>query len=66
MARLLWTTGGLLVTLGLAARAFGWDALLWLPEAAVEAVRADPATYGLVALGIAMMVVAGLMRRWRE
>ncbi len=65
MARLLWTIGGLLVTLGLAARIFGWDALLWLPEAAVAAVREDPATYGLVALGLVLMVLAGLIRRLR-
>ncbi|MGG5808465.1 hypothetical protein [Falsiroseomonas sp. CW058] len=65
MARLLWTTGVLLVTLGLAARAFGWDALLWLPEAAMRAVEADPATYGLVALGLVLMVLAWLIRRWR-
>jgi hypothetical protein len=64
-ARLLWTIGVVLVSLGLAARVFGWDALLWLPTAALDAVREDPATYGLVALGIACMVLAGLIRRWR-
>jgi|GEM_PF-6272270 len=64
-ARFLWSLGVLLVSLGLAARAFGWDTLLWLPRAAVEAVRDDPATYGLVALGVGCMVLAGLIRRWR-
>jgi hypothetical protein len=64
-ARILYTLGVLLVLLGLAAHLLGWDALLWLPEAAVAAVRENPATYGLVALGIALMVLAGLIRRWR-
>jgi hypothetical protein len=65
MARLLWTIGTSLVLLGLAARWLGWDALLWLPQAALDAVRADPATYGLVALGLVLMLAAALLRRWR-
>jgi hypothetical protein len=64
-ARILSSLGGLLVLLGLAAHFIGWDALLWLPEAAVAAVRENPATYGLIALGLALMVLAGLIRRWR-
>ncbi|HVG82440.1 MAG TPA: hypothetical protein VNB28_09175 [Methylomirabilota bacterium] len=64
-ARLLWSAGVLLVLLGLAARVFGWDALVSVPRAAIEAVRSDPGSYGLVALGVALMVLAGLIRRWR-
>lgn len=63
--RLLWSLGVLLVTLGVAARLLGWDALLWAPTAAVEAVRSDPGTYGLIAAGVALMVLARLLGRWR-
>jgi hypothetical protein len=63
--RLLWTAGVLLVLLGIAARVFGWDALLWIPEAAIEAVRSDPGTYGVIALGVLLMVAARLFGRWR-
>ncbi len=51
--------------LGLAAWVFGWEALMWLPRAAVEAVRAEPWSLGLVAAGVGLMVLAGLVRRWR-
>ena len=64
-ARLLWSVGVLLVVLGLAAHYVGWDALLALPRAVLEAVERAPGTYGLVALGLALMVLAGLIRRWR-
>lgn len=64
-ARLLWTLGVLLVALGLAAQFFGWDALLAVPRAALQAIEQAPYTYGLVALGLLLMVLAGLMRRWR-
>jgi hypothetical protein len=64
-ARLLWAAGVALVALGLAAHFLGWDALLWLPEAAIEAVRAAPATYGLVAAGVVLMLLAAVVRRWR-
>jgi hypothetical protein len=65
MARLLWSAGVLLVALGLAAQVFGWDALLWLPAAAVEVARSNPETYGLVAVGIVLMVAARLVGRRR-
>jgi hypothetical protein len=55
----------MLVVLGLAAHVFGWDALLWLPMAAIEAVQAAPATYGLVAAGVLLMLVARLIGRGR-
>lgn len=61
----MWSAGVLLVMLGLAARVFGWDALLWLPQAAVEAVRAEPWSYGLVAAGVCLLVLAGVLRRLR-
>jgi hypothetical protein len=64
-ARFLWSIGTLLVTLGLAALAVGWDTLLWLPKAAIEAARAEPWTYGLIAAGVALMLLATLIRRWR-
>jgi hypothetical protein len=65
-ARLLWTIGAVLVALGLAAQVFGWDAILWVPAAALAAVRADPWTHGLVALGLFLMLLAALIRRLRR
>jgi hypothetical protein len=58
MARWLWTAGAALVALGLAAHFFGWDALLSIPVAVVDTVRAYPETYGIVALGVLLMVLA--------
>ena len=66
MSRWLWSVGFLLVVLGLAAHVFGWDTLLWVPTMALEAVRSDPETYGLVALGLLLMIVARLVGRRRE
>ena len=63
MARWLSSLGALLVLLGLAAHAFGWDSLLWIPRAALDAVRADPATTGVVALGLLLMLLARLFGR---
>jgi hypothetical protein len=64
-ARLLWFVGLLLVALGLAAHLFGWDALLRIPTAAIEVVRSNPWTYGVVAVGIVLMVVARMLGRRR-
>ena len=61
MARWLWTAGAALVALGLAAHLLGWDALLSIPVALVETVRSSPGTYGLVALGVLLMVLARLI-----
>jgi len=68
MARWLWSAGTALVALGLAAHLFGWDALLWVPVAVVDTVRAHPETYGIVALGLLLMVLARLVggRRRRD
>lgn len=63
MARLLWSAGGLLLTLGIAALVFGWDTLLWLPTAVVEIAVEHPETYGLIAGGIALMVLARALGR---
>lgn len=65
MASRLWLAGVTLVALGLTARMVGWDTLLRIPQAALEAVRDDPGTYGVVALGVLLMVVAGLLGRRR-
>ena len=65
MAALLWSLGSLLVVLGLAAHFLGWDALLAIPLALLEAVRADPETYGVVALGVLLMLLARLSGRRR-
>lgn len=65
MVRLLWSLGVLLVALGLAAQAFGWDTLLWLPMAALDIARANPWTYGLVAIGVGLMVLARVLGRRR-
>jgi hypothetical protein len=61
MARWLGTAGAALVVLGLLAHAFGWDALLWIPAAVLESVRDYPETYGIVALGVLLMVLARLV-----
>ena len=61
MARWLWTAGAVLVALGLAAHLFGWDALLSIPVAVVETVQESPETYGVVALGVLLMVLARLI-----
>jgi hypothetical protein len=66
MSSLLWSTGAVLVALGLAALAFGWDALLWIPAVVLEAERSDPETYGLVALGVLLMVLGRLVGIWRR
>jgi hypothetical protein len=65
MSKWLWSLGALLVALGLAAHLFGWDALLWIPSAAIEAVRSEPDTYGVVAIGILLMFLARLFGRRR-
>jgi hypothetical protein len=51
------------VLLGLAAAWIGWDALLWIPEAAVAAVRRNPETCGVVAAGLMLMLLARLIGR---
>ncbi|TPG59162.1 hypothetical protein EAH89_07415 [Roseomonas nepalensis] len=74
MSTRLWSLGIVLVALGFAAREVGWDTLLWLPmaairsllwipAAAIDAIRSDPASYGVVAVGVLLMVVASLLRR---
>ena len=65
MAHLLWSAGAILVALGLAAHLFGWNALLWIPEAALDAIREDPKTYGVIALGLVLMAIARLVSRRR-
>ena len=70
----LWSLGILLVAIGIAAHAVGWDTLLWLPRAAldslvwvpetlIDAVRAAPGTFAVIALGVVLMVVARVMGR---
>lgn len=63
MARWLSSLGGLLVLLGLTAAWIGWDALLWIPEAVVDAVRRNPETYGVVAAGLVLMMLARMIGR---
>lgn len=77
MAARLWSLGAFLVALGIAAHLVGWDALLWIPRAAMDwlawipaaiigAVRDAPATSGIILLGIILMVVARVMMRSRH
>jgi hypothetical protein len=68
MSRWLWSVGSALVALGLAAHLFGWDALLSIPMALAETVRSSPETYGVVALGVLLMVLARFIggRRRRD
>jgi hypothetical protein len=70
LARRLQMAGVVLLVLGLAAHTFGWDALMWMPQAVADAVRAfvaaitwDPLTYGLIAAGLGLIVVARVLRR---
>jgi hypothetical protein len=63
MSSWLWSVGATLVALGVAANLLGWDALLWIPAAVVQAVRTDPATYGVIVLGVPLMAAARLMGR---
>ena len=66
MAHVLWSAGAILVALGLAAHLFGWDSLLWIPEAILDAIREDPKTYGVIALGLLLMFIARLVSRHRS
>ncbi len=70
LARRLQGLGVALLVLGLAAHTFGWGWVLWLPEvfmdaarAFVEAIRWDPLTYGLIAAGLGLIVVARVVGR---
>lgn len=65
MSHALWSAGAILVVLGLAAHLFGWDSVLWIPEAAFDAIRQDPGTYGIIALGLVLMFIARLITRRR-
>ena len=70
LSRRLQTLGVALLLLGLAAHTFGWDMLWWVPQTAAEALHAflaalsaNPLTYGLIAAGLALIVLARLIRR---
>ncbi|MBI0433871.1 hypothetical protein [Roseomonas sp. KE0001] len=65
MAARLWFIGSLLVALGLAARMLGWDVLLWIPQTVMDVIREDPATSGVITLGIVLMVIARLIGQRR-
>jgi hypothetical protein len=70
----LWSIGSFLVAIGIAASVVGWDFLLWVPRvvlnwlawvpgAIIEAVHSSPATFGVIALGVVLMVVARMRGR---
>ncbi|WP_419900126.1 hypothetical protein [Roseomonas sp. USHLN139] len=70
----LWSLGVFLVALGIAASVVGWDALLWiprqalswlawLPEAVLDAWYASPTTFGVIAVGVLLMLAARFLRR---
>lgn len=61
MAARLWSIGSLLVAVGIAAYLFGWDTLLWIPQTAVEMLRDEPWTAGIILAGLGLMVVARLI-----
>lgn len=76
MSARLWSLGVFLVALGIAAHVVGWDFLLWLPRMVmdsllwvpaelVDAIRTSPATFGLIALGVVLMIVASVVGRRR-
>jgi hypothetical protein len=73
----LWSLGVFLVALGIAAYIVGWDRLLWLPRAVfdsmawvpgaiIDAVVMSPATFGVILLGVALMVFARMKGRRRD
>ncbi len=73
----LWSLGVFLVALGIAAHVVGWDTLLWIPRtildsliwvpaALIDTITTSPATFGVIALGVALMIVARLRGRPRD
>ncbi|MBP0494430.1 hypothetical protein [Roseomonas indoligenes] len=75
-ARALWTLGILLVAVGVAAHAVGWEELLWFPRwvldslfwvplALVDAIAAAPLTFAVIGLGVVLMVASRLIGRGR-
>jgi nitrate reductase gamma subunit len=77
MSARLWSLGVFLVAIGIAAHVVGWDSLLWIPQfaydslawipaAAMDAVRSSPATVGVIALGVVLMVAARIIGRRRR
>ncbi|MFT8246895.1 hypothetical protein [Roseomonas sp. BN140053] len=76
MSARLWSLGVFLVALGIAAHVVGWETLLWIPRAALdsllwvpaaitEAIRSAPATTGVIALGVVLMLLARVLGRRR-
>lgn len=63
MGKILWSLGGLLMTIGLIALVFGWETLLWLPATALEMAASEPETYGLIVGGGVLMLLARLFMR---
>lgn len=74
MASRLYSLGAFLVALGLVAYALGWDFILWLPRTVIDMlawapreiiamVREAPATFGIIALGLVLMLAANILRR---
>jgi hypothetical protein len=73
----LWSLGVFLVAIGIAAHVVGWDRLLWIPRfvadsllwvpaAIIDAVSSSPATFGVIALGVVLMVVARVVGQRRR
>ncbi|MCR0980948.1 hypothetical protein [Roseomonas populi] len=76
-ARALWSLGILLVAVGVAAHAVGWeellwfprwvlDSLFWVPMALMDAVASAPLAFAVIALGVVLMVVSRIIGRSRE
>ena len=76
MSSKLWSLGTFLVALGVAAYAVGWDFLLWIPRAVLESlawlpaalidfVHTSPATFGVIALGVMLMLAARILGKRR-
>ena len=63
MVKVLWSAGGLLMTLGFVALVFGWHTLLWLPATLLEIAISEPETYGLIVGGGVLMLLARLLMR---
>ncbi|KAA2213044.1 hypothetical protein [Teichococcus oryzae] len=61
MAARLWSLGSLLVAIGLAAWLLGWDTLLWIPQMALEALRDQPWTAGIILAGLGLMLLAKMI-----
>ncbi|MBE9606283.1 hypothetical protein IAI18_15575 [Acetobacteraceae bacterium H6797] len=74
MSARLGSIGALLVAIGIVAYVIGWDALLWIPRAVMDslvwlpnaladAFHSAPWAFGIIAVGVVLMLVSRMMER---